>query len=87
PNHRWQLAAALGKIAPSTPHASEAVAVLNDSLANPNHIETITIVHALANFGPKAAIAIPRLQQLQGHEDHEIRFAAAETLAKISSNE
>lgn len=86
PASRWQVAAALGKIAPGSSHASVAVAGLDESLSDSNRRDAISILRALANFGPKAAIAVPRLRQFQEHKDPELRLAATEALAKIIKN-
>jgi HEAT repeat protein len=71
---------ALGKIAPGTPSADQAIAgllpVLNSKLPS-------LAMEALSRFGPKAAAAIPRLRALKDDRDRAVSNAAAKSLLAI----
>jgi HEAT repeat protein len=86
PRYRWIAAEALGKIAPNTPHANQAVAALIESLTYQDQRSRTASIRALANFGPAAAAAIPHLEKIRDGKEGEIKQAATETLAKISGN-
>ena len=68
---------ALGRIAPGTPHETEAVETLVESLhMSPDSQGTTEIIEALARFGRKADVAIPRLKELELAANKEVRIAA-----------
>src|SRR5262249_19701428 len=54
-------AAALGKIAPDTPSADKAVAALLRVLDSKTSLAQSSAIKALAQFGPRAAAAIPKI--------------------------
>jgi HEAT repeat protein len=77
-------ALSLGKIAPSTPSAAVALAVLMEAL----HSESpgtprAQIMMATSEFGPKARGAIPGLRTLQKDPDQRIREFAAFVINKL----
>ena len=81
-------ASALGRIAPDTPHADQAVAALIEFLGVDHPVFAKrwvlqSAINALAKFGPKASGAIPRLLELQLGDDEEVRKAATTALASI----
>ena len=55
-------AAALGRIAPGTPLADEAVTSLTEALEAKSEHTRDQAIEALMLFGPKAAVAIPRIR-------------------------
>src|SRR5262249_35430527 len=64
------IAPALGRIAPGTPGADQALAALLDLLqAEPESPGIEAVIDATAQFGPGAAAALPRLRELtkSGH--------------------
>ncbi len=82
--YQGSAAAALGRIAPGTPLADQAVAALTRYVGHDWSVLTTTqTIEALAEFGPKAAGAIPKIRELQQHEDEHVRNAATAALAKI----
>jgi HEAT repeat protein len=79
------LPAALGRIAPNSPAAPDAVAALIRVLDAQDYIIRSGAVEALGHFGRDAAAAIPKLQALQKDSEQLIRDAAAKTLAAIEA--
>jgi HEAT repeat protein len=76
-------ASALGRIAPGSPQAGKAVAVLIDAI-DPEHATVrLEAVRALAMFGNEAAEAVPRLEALRDTNDTSLREAASDALAAI----
>ncbi|WP_165245295.1 hypothetical protein [Paludisphaera soli] len=55
---------ALGRIAPGTPQADEAIAGLIDALDGDRPAKVANASRALASFGPSAKSALPRLREL-----------------------
>jgi HEAT repeat protein len=82
--YRWIAAQALGKIAPGTPGAERAIVALIRSLEYQDRRGRTASVRALAEFGPAAAAAIPRLERLQEQNEPDVTEAAAEALGKIT---
>jgi HEAT repeat protein len=78
-------ATALGKIAPGSPAADEAVAALLPVLERKSGLPRLMALRALAQFGPKAAAAIPRIRVLKDDRDAEVRNAAANALPAIEN--
>jgi HEAT repeat protein len=78
-------AAALGKIAPDTPSADQAVAALLPVLESKVRFSRITAIKALGRFGPRAAVAVPKIRALKGDPDAEVRNAAAKSLPAIDT--
>jgi HEAT repeat protein len=71
------IATALGRIAPGTPAADQAVAVLLERLrAGPESTGIEAVIDALARFGPGAAAALPRLRELTKSDNPPIAEAA-----------
>ncbi len=71
---------ALGRIAPGTPAADEVVAALADILRSDRASSRVAAIEALRQFGPKAAVCIPRLRALREDPDIEVRQAAEQAL-------
>jgi HEAT repeat protein len=79
---RIPAAKALGRIAPGTPQDHRAIAALAESLVtSPDFQGTAEVIEALVRFGPKAAVAIPRLKELERATNREVRSAAQKALA------
>ncbi len=77
-------ARALGRIAPSTPAASDVVAALTDALRSKTGLTREAAIQALSQFGSKAASAIPVIRELKEKDpDTSVRAAATDTLAKL----
>jgi hypothetical protein len=84
----WWTATALGKIAPGTPQADQAVAALMKALeSRTTHVATIPVIKALARFRPPVHGAIPWLRELQQSPNIVVRQSAAEALAIIEDPE
>lgn len=81
--YKWVAAEALGAIAPGTQFAEQVVAALIESLGYPDWRGPSGSIRALAAFGPKAAAAIPRLQEFKASKDPMVKDAATEALAQI----
>jgi len=71
---------ALGRIAPGTPAADEVVAALADVLRSDRASSRVAAIEALRQFGPKAAVGIPRLRALREDPNIEVRQAAEHAL-------
>jgi hypothetical protein len=80
------VAEALGQIAPETPLADQAVTVLTDLLEFEWPDIRMGAFRALRQFGPKAAVAIPKVRALQNDKDSEVKQGAAATLKAIEAN-
>lgn len=78
-------AVALGKIAPDTPSADQAVAALLPVLRSKVRISQESAIKALSRFGPRAAAAIPRLRALKDDRDTRVRKAAAKALLAVEN--
>jgi HEAT repeat protein len=77
-------AGALGKIAPGTPAAAEALAALTVAARAPWIPTRAAALAALPAFGPGAAAAIPAIRELKEKDpDPGVRQAAGTALAKI----
>ena len=79
---------ALGRIAPGTRHADQAVAALIEFLTSdqPAHEKKWVLestIDALGEFGPTAKGAMPRLRELQQYDNEDVRKAASRALARI----
>ena len=73
-----------GRISPGSSQADQAVAALVEFLqSRPNSWATKWTIEALGEFGPRAGAAIPRIRELQQHQEEVVRNAATEALAKI----
>jgi HEAT repeat protein len=89
-NNGWSLSqmaipVALGRIAPNSPAAPEAVAALIRGLDARDHFDRLGAVEALGQFGADAAAAIPKLQALQNDSNRSIRDAATKSLAAVEA--
>lgn len=81
-----EAARVLGRIAPGTRSADEAVAALTEALDLRPGIPAgsrLAAIEALKGFGPAAARAIPRLRDGQKSPDGHLRLAAEKALAAI----
>jgi HEAT repeat protein len=78
-------ALALGKIAPESPSADQAVAALLPVLQAQEWVSRKCAIEALSRFGRRAAAAIPRIRELQNDRDHDVRTAAAKALVAIEN--
>ena len=76
-------ASALGKIAPDTPAADQAIAALLSALESTVWSSRYQAIEALARFGPKAATAVPRIRELKTDHDASVRDAAPKALRAI----
>jgi HEAT repeat protein len=80
-------ATALGRIAPGTAVADEAVSCLNEALQAESEFTRQQATNALLRFGPKAAVAIPRLRTLVNDPHASVRAAAAKALTELGTIE
>jgi HEAT repeat protein len=78
-------AVALGRIAPETPSADQAVTALLPVLESKTQLSQVQAIRALGQFGPRAAAAIPRIRTLKDDRDREVREAAAKALLAIEN--
>ena len=79
-------AQALGRLAPGTPAASDAVAALTAALSSSERLTREAAIEALVSFGPKAASAIPAIQEIQKKDrDVAVKKAATEALEKLNT--
>jgi HEAT repeat protein len=76
-------ASALGRIAPDTPLADDAVAALTEALRAESEYTRGYAAGALARFGPKAAGSIPRLRSLTNDRSRYVSTEAAKALATL----
>src|SRR5262249_28755335 len=75
---------ALGRIAPGTPAADEALAALIAALRDPWIPTREAVLAALPAFGPKAATALPTVRELKDKDpDRGVRKAAGTAVGKI----
>jgi HEAT repeat protein len=84
--HEASAVFALGRIAPDTSSADQAVAALLPVLHSKNWLAQTNAIEALPRFGPKAAAAIPRLRALKDDRDTNVRDAAAKALLSIEND-
>jgi len=76
-------ASSLGKIAPNTQSADQAVVALLPVLKSKPTLSRTTAIEALGQFGRKASAAIPQIRALKDDRDRDIRDAAARALLAI----
>jgi HEAT repeat protein len=76
---------ALGKIAPVTRSADQAVTALLPVLKFRAPFARATAIAALGRFGPRAAAAIPTIRALKDDRNAEVRAAAAKALVAIEN--
>lgn len=76
-------AAALGRIAPGTPLADQAIEALLPLLESASALSRARAIEALGRFGPRAAAAIPGIRARRDDPDEEVREAAANALLAI----
>jgi HEAT repeat protein len=77
---------ALGRIAPSTPTAGDAVAALAAALSSTERLTREAAITALLPFGPKAAPAIPAIRALKDKDpETRVREAASEAMDKLEA--
>jgi HEAT repeat protein len=80
-------ATALGAIAPGTPMADVALSTMIGSLQAESEYTRKGAATALTRFGPKAAVAVPRLRALVNDPDIGVRAAAARALTALDATE
>jgi HEAT repeat protein len=81
------VAAALGQIAPGTPEEGRALAALVELLQSEPELQRVdTVIDALARFGPRAAVALPRLREIERSGDPRIRDAARKAVAALEGS-
>jgi HEAT repeat len=80
-------ATALGRIAPGTAVADEAVSCLNETLQAESEFTREQAIDALLRFGPKAAVGIPRFRALVNDPHASVRAAAAKALSELGAIE
>jgi HEAT repeat protein len=78
-------AVALGKIAPGTPSADQAIAALLPVLESKDLFSRVRAIEALGRFGPRARAAVPKIRALEGDRESEIRKAVAKSLPAIDT--
>jgi HEAT repeat protein len=76
-------ARSLGKIAPDTPAADEAISALQLVLNSQDGIARGSAVEALGEFGKKAAIALPRVDALKDDRDPWVKERVKRALPRI----
>ncbi len=88
PDEDWRpvlLARALAKITADTPSARQAVVALVGLLESNEVRVRVPVLRALGEFGPSAAMAIPRIRTLKNDPALPVREAAAAALARIEN--
>jgi HEAT repeat protein len=80
-------ATALGKIAPGTPVADEAVSSLTEALGAASEYTRRQAINALLCFGPKAAVSVPRIRALINDPHAAVRSVAAMALTELEAAE
>jgi HEAT repeat protein len=86
PDEEWRpvlLAEALAKITADTPSARQAVVALVGLLESNEMRVRVPVLRAMGEFGPNAAVAIPRIRTLKNDPALSVREAAAAALARI----
>jgi HEAT repeat protein len=78
-----EAARALGKIAPGTPFADQAIEALRTVLNSEAVFSRAAAVEALGQFGPKAASALPRIRELRNDRDKSVSIAVTRALPLI----
>jgi HEAT repeat protein len=81
--HTSLAASALGKIAPGSRRADEALAALMPALDSKISFVRCSAAQALGLFGAKAAPAIPKIRALTDDRDWQVKNAAVNALASI----
>jgi HEAT repeat protein len=76
-------ALALGKIAPETPSANQALAALMAAVDSQYSPLRSAAIQAVGLFGSKAGAAIPKLRALSDDGDRQVKDAAVKALASI----
>jgi HEAT repeat protein len=76
-------ARALGEIAPGTPAADEAVAVLEDLLESPQAWSRAAAAEALGRLGSNAVTSLSKLRALREDSDDEVRRSVERALAVL----
>jgi HEAT repeat protein len=80
-------ATALGRIAPGTAVADEAVSCLNEALQAESEFTRRQAIDALLRFGSKAAVGISRFRALVNDPHAFVRAAAAKALSELGAIE
>jgi HEAT repeat protein len=80
-----QIPDALGRIAPKTASANDAIAILIQALDSGDVWVRLGAAKALGSFGEDAAAAVPRLRALSRNSVQDLRDAASAALAKIEA--
>jgi HEAT repeat protein len=80
------VARALGRIAPGTATASEAVTSLTQALQSESPLTRVAAVQALERLGPpNAASAIPKVKALENDPDSKVREAAKSAIKALAA--
>ena len=79
-----ETATALGRIAPGTNRADEAVEALNAALEARSDDTRFAAIRSLGRFGADAIPALPRLRKLENDPHREVKAAAAALVAKLT---
>jgi HEAT repeat protein len=84
----WGAAEALGRLAPGTPRADEALAAIGRALDRSEPYGRTQVIEALTRFGAKAAPLLPRLRALAQPEqgDPQLREAARRALLTLEGD-
>jgi HEAT repeat protein len=88
PDQDWHpvlLARALAKITADTPSARQPIVALVGLLESNEMRVRVPVLRALGEFGPSAAVAIPRIRTLKNDPALPVREAAAAALARIEN--
>lgn len=80
-----EAARALGKIAPNTPRANDAVAALLEALDSPAPPVRMAAARSLEPFGIDARPAIPKLRKLLADPAMDVRAGAIDTLRELGA--
>jgi HEAT repeat protein len=88
PDEDWRpvlLARALAKITAETPSARQTIGALVGLLESNEMRVRVPVLRALGEFGPSAAVAIPRIRALKNDPALPVREAAVAALARIEN--
>ena len=85
-NEAERIARALGRIAPGSSAAGEAVASLTEALQSDSPLTRAAAIKAIAQFGPpSAASAIPKVKALENDPDSKVREAAKSAIKSLAA--
>ncbi|HKI17772.1 MAG TPA: HEAT repeat domain-containing protein [Isosphaeraceae bacterium] len=85
-NEAERVARALGRIAPGSPAAGEAVASLTEALQSESPVTRGAAVKAIEQFGPQnAASAVSRIKALENDPDSKVRDAVKSAIKTLAT--